>query len=70
MDHYHSFSIANYMYAYYAAETDDARIHEDMERYLKYLPLDKVYVEFDIAVEPGRSMYLQVIRPLCNKAKL
>lgn len=25
---------------------------------------------FDIAVEPGRSMYLQVIRPLCNKAKL
>ena len=45
MDHYHRFSIASYMYAYYAAEADDARIHEDMGKYLKCLPLDKVYVE-------------------------
>ena len=45
MDHYHHFGIATYMYAYYAAEAEDVRIREDMEKYLKYLPLDKVYVE-------------------------
>ena len=45
MDHYHHFCIASYMYAYYAAEADDVKIREDMEKYLKYLPLDKVYVE-------------------------
>lgn len=45
MNHYHNFRIASYMYAYYAAEAEDAKIREDMEKYLKYLPLDKVYVE-------------------------
>ncbi|HBI64898.1 MAG TPA: hypothetical protein DDX51_07275 [Clostridiales bacterium] len=45
MNHYHHFGIAIYMHAYYAAETDDAKLREDMEKYLEYLPLDKVYVE-------------------------
>ena len=34
-DHYHHFRIASYMYAYYAAEAEDVRVREDMEKYLK-----------------------------------
>ena len=45
MDHYQHFGIASYMYAYYAARAEDQNIREDMEQYLRYLPVEKVYVE-------------------------
>ena len=45
MDHYQHFGIASYMYAFYAARAEDQNIREDMEQYLRYLPVEKVYVE-------------------------
>ena len=45
MQDYRHFSIASYMFAYYAARATDAQISRDMETYLRYLPLKKVYVE-------------------------
>ncbi len=45
MGKYSNFSIASYMYAYYAAEADDRQIREGMETYLQHLPLSKVYLE-------------------------
>ena len=45
MKDYRNFSIASYMYAYYAAEASDDEIRQGMERYLACLPLTKVYVE-------------------------
>ncbi len=45
MQDYRHFSIASYMFAYYAARATDAQIRRDMETYLRYLPLKKVYVE-------------------------
>ena len=45
MKDYGHFSIASYMFAYYAAEAGDSEIREGMETYLRYLPLKKVYVE-------------------------
>ena len=45
MEPYRNFSIASYMFAYYAAKADDAQIRSDMETYLRYLPLRKVYLE-------------------------
>ena len=45
MNGYRHFSMASYMFAYYAAQADDAQIRREMETYLRYLPLKKVYVE-------------------------
>ncbi len=45
MEKYRHFSVASYMFAYYAAEADDSRIRAGMETYGKYLPLSKVYLE-------------------------
>ena len=45
MDGYRHFSLASYMFAYYAAVADDNQIRKGMETYLQYLPLQKVYLE-------------------------
>ena len=45
MKPYRNFSVASYMYAYYASTATDAQIREGMETYLHCLPLNKVYVE-------------------------
>ncbi len=45
MDNYRHFSIASYMFAYYAAQATDDEIRRGVETYLRYLPLKKVYVE-------------------------
>ncbi len=45
MTDYRSFSVASYMFAYYAAEADDQTIRQGVETYLRHLPLKKVYVE-------------------------
>ena len=45
MNNYRNFSVASYMFAYYAAKAGDSEIRKGMETYLRYLPLRKVYVE-------------------------
>jgi len=45
MKQYRHFSVASYMYAYYAATATDTQIREGIETYLRYLPLCKVYLE-------------------------
>ena len=45
MDNYRNFSMASYMYAYYADKVTDGELREAMETYLRVLPLKKVYVE-------------------------
>ena len=45
MNHYRNFNIASYMYAYYAAEASDEQIKKELEKYLHYIPLSKIYVE-------------------------
>ena len=45
MEGYRNFSVASYMFAYYAAKATDEQIRKDMETYLRYLPLHKVYLE-------------------------
>ena len=61
MKDYRNFSIATYMYAYYAARATDEEIRSSMERYLAYLPLKKVYIEnhratTDVPVERLRQI--------------
>ncbi len=45
MENYRNFSIASYMFAYYAEKVTDAQLREAMETYLRVIPLKKVYVE-------------------------
>ena len=45
MKPYRNFSVASYMFAYYADEATDQQIREGTEAYLRSLPLDHVYVE-------------------------
>lgn len=45
MDAYRNFSVASYMFAYYAARATDQEIREGMETYLRCLPLSHVYLE-------------------------
>ena len=45
MESYRHFSIASYMFAYYAAKATDDDIRRGMETYLRHIPLKKVYVE-------------------------
>jgi len=45
MKPYRNFSVASYMYAYYGANATDQQIREGMEKYLRAIPLDHVYVE-------------------------
>ncbi len=45
MENYRNFSIASYMFAYYAASAPDAEIRRGLEKYLAAVPLGKVYVE-------------------------
>ena len=42
MENYRNFSVASYMFAYYAAKAKDEEIRKGMETYLRYLPLRKV----------------------------
>lgn len=42
---YRNFSLASYMFAYYAAQAGDEEIRKGIETYLRYLPLRKVYLE-------------------------
>lgn len=45
MEGYRHFSLASYMFAYYAAEVTDEELRRGMETYLRQIPLKKVYVE-------------------------
>lgn len=45
MKPYENFNVASYMFAYYADQATDQQIRDGMETYLRYLPLDHVYVE-------------------------
>ena len=45
MKPYRNFSVASYMFAYYANEATDQQIREGVETYLRSLPLTHVYVE-------------------------
>ncbi|MBR3504522.1 MAG: hypothetical protein IKO07_09845 [Clostridia bacterium] len=61
MEPYRHFSIASYMFAYYAARATDDEIRRGMEQYLRFLPLKKVYLEnhrgtIDVPVERLREI--------------
>ena len=45
MNPYRHFSVASYMFAYYAAQASDEQIRRDVETYLDKIALTKVYVE-------------------------
>ena len=45
MKEYRNFSLASYMYAYYADAITDDELRQGMETYLRKIPLKKVYVE-------------------------
>ncbi|MBE7000010.1 MAG: hypothetical protein E7428_07465 [Ruminococcaceae bacterium] len=45
MEAYKNFQIAAYVYAYYLAHADDAKIQQDIDFYKAYIPLKKVYIE-------------------------
>ncbi len=45
MEKYRHFNVASYLYAYDAEKLSDAEIRRGVEQYLRYLPLNKVYVE-------------------------
>ena len=45
MNGYSNFSLASYMFAYYAARVTDEELRQGMETYLRNVPLKKVYVE-------------------------
>ena len=45
MNGYSNFSLASYMFAYYAARVTDEELRQGMETYLWNVPLKKVYVE-------------------------
>ena len=45
MEAYRNFSVASYMFAYYADKATDREIRDGMDTYLRCLPLDHVYVE-------------------------
>jgi hypothetical protein len=64
MEAYRHFSIASYMFAYYAAEATDEQIRRDTETYLRCIPLKKVYVENHRActdVSPDRLRQIKAI---------
>ena len=64
MEAYRHFSIASYMFAYYAAEATDEQIRRDAETYLRCIPLKKVYVENHRActdVPPERLRQIKAI---------
>ena len=61
MQPYRHFSLASYMFAYYAARATDAEIRQEVEQYLRCVPLQKVYVEnhratTDVPVERLRQI--------------
>ncbi|MBR6165598.1 MAG: hypothetical protein IKQ45_06720 [Clostridia bacterium] len=45
MKPYRNFSVASYMFAYYAAKATDQEISEGIEKYMRCLPLSKVFLE-------------------------
>ena len=64
MEAYRHFSIASYMFAYYAADATDEQIRRDTETYLRCIPLKKVYVENHRActdVSPDRLRQIKAI---------
>ena len=61
MEPYRHFSVASYMFAYYAAAVTDNELRQAAERYLSAIPLKKVYVEnhratVDVPVERLRQI--------------
>ena len=61
MEPFRHFSIASYMFAYYAARATDEELHRGVEQYLRFLPLKKVYLEnhratTDVSVERLREI--------------
>ena len=61
MKPYRHFSMASYMFAYYAAKATDDDIRRGMETYLRHIPLKKVYLEnhratTDVPVERLRAI--------------
>lgn len=61
MEAYRNFSIASFMFAYYAAKVTDEELRQGLERYLSVIPLRKVYVEnhranTDVPVERLRQI--------------
>ena len=67
MEPYRHFTIASYMFAYYAAKVSDDEIRRGVSQYLQHVPLKKVYLEshrgtVDVLAGPGRSVYLEIMR--------
>ena len=61
MEAYRNFSIASYMYAYYAGRATNDEIRRGVEYYLANIPLKKVYLEnhrgtTDVPVERLREI--------------
>ncbi len=70
MEMYRHFSVAAYMYAYYAAQATDEEIREGVRTYLRQLPLKKVYVENHRATTDVPVQRLKQIRAILEEAGL
>lgn len=67
MDAYRHFTVASYMYAYYVREATDQQIREGVEKYLRCLPLSKVYVENHRATTDIPIKRLKEVRALLEE---
>nr|MCR4882826.1 hypothetical protein [Clostridiales bacterium] len=67
MENYRNFSMASYMYAYYADKVTDGELREAMETYLRVLPLKKVYVENHRATTDVPVKRLREIRAILEE---
>ena len=67
MENYRNFSIASYMFAYYAEKVTDAQLREAMETYLRVIPLKKVYVENHRATTDVPVSRLREIRSILEE---
>lgn len=64
MEQYRNFSVAAYMYAYYADKVTDDELRDAVETYLHHIPLKKVYVENHRATTDVPVERLKQIRDL------
>ena len=64
MNGYSNFSLASYMFAYYAARVTDEELRQGMETYLRNVPLKKVYVENHRATTDVPVQRLREIRSI------
>ena len=67
MENYRNFSMASYMYAYYADKVTDGELREAMETHLRVLPLKKVYVENHRATTDVPVKRLREIRAILEE---